>query len=96
MLPLLLPRHSVDLTFRFESARRATWQGVSVAVKRLQLPPGARALGATAAASHSWGADCSYTVGSMSEGRARPGSGKQDNLGGLLKQEHMAVQVRRT
>jgi hypothetical protein len=76
---------------------RATWQGVSVAVKRLQLPPGARALGnAPAAASHSWGPDCSYTVGSMADGRLRPGSGAQpDKRGGLLKQEHMAVQVRK-
>jgi hypothetical protein len=73
---------------------RATWQGVSVAVKRLQLPPGARALGATAAGTNNWGADCSYTVGSMADGRVRPGSGKPDKHGGLLKQEHMAVQVR--
>jgi hypothetical protein len=68
---------------------------VNVAVKRLQLPPGARALGnAPAAASHSWGPDCSYTVGSMADGRLSPGSGaKPDKRGGLLKQEHMAVQV---
>uniref|UniRef100_A0A383WJF9 Protein kinase domain-containing protein n=1 Tax=Tetradesmus obliquus TaxID=3088 RepID=A0A383WJF9_TETOB len=74
---------------------RATWQGVSVAVKRLQLPPGARALGAAAAGTHnSWGAGCSYTVGSMADGRtAGPGrGGKPDKHGGLLKQEHMAVQ----
>lgn len=50
----------------------------------------------TVALCNSWGAGCSYTVGSMADGcTVGLGSGgKPDKHGGLLQQEHMAVQVR--
>jgi hypothetical protein len=63
---------------------RATWQGVNVAVKLLQLPPGARTQALTS------------TLSSSIPGRGKMGgaSPAADRLGGLLQREHMAVQVR--
>ncbi|KAF8057640.1 HT1 [Scenedesmus sp. PABB004] len=77
----------------FGTVYRATWQGVNVAVKLLQLPPGACAHALTAASidASSWdGGGGTSALASAVTASARGGT--RTRLDGLLKQEHMAVQ----
>eukprot|EP00775_Hariotina_reticulata_P001812 gene1812-2145_t len=67
----------------FGTVYRATWQGANVAVKLLQLPPGAR----TQALTSTLNSKTASSSGKTSD--ASPAAGR---LGGLLQREHMAVQ----